>query len=187
MKAPSTRALGAAALAAYLIHGSTHIRLGAPEGMLWMCNTAVLLVGAGLVIERARPVAVGLSWLVVGNVLWILDLIAGGDLLPTSLLTHIGGLVIAIVGLRRLGFPPRTWAYAALAVALLQEITRLTTPARSNVNVAFAMYRGSEDIFSNFYSYRAALLAAGAVAFALVELALRRCFPPSNPARDPQH
>ncbi len=187
MKAPSDRALGAAAIAAYLIHGSTHVRLGAPEGMLWMCNTAVLLVGIGLITGRARAVAIGLSWLVVGDVLWLLDLWSGSDLLPTSLLTHLGGLGLAAAGVARLGFPRWTWPRAALCVALLQLVTRFSTPPRSNVNVVFAMYGGAARVFPSLNAYRPALLAAGAVLFALVEVVAIRIFPPSKPAKDGQH
>jgi hypothetical protein len=182
MKQPPLAALGVAALVSYAVHGTTHIRIGTPECMLWMCNAAVLVLGAGLLLSNARIIAIGFCWLVVGDIGWALDLYFGSDLLPTSLLTHVVGLVLALEGLRRLGFPAWTWPRAGLAVVVLQELTRLCAPSRSNVNVAFAMYPGSEHIFSSFGVYRVFVLALGVTGFALVELFARRLFP--APRRD---
>lgn len=142
-----------------------------------MCNMGALLVGVGLLVRQPRPLAVGATWLAVGDVLWALDLLSGSDLLPTSLLTHILGLAIGVIGLRRLGFPRGTWLVAGVAVLGLQEITRLLTPERSNVNVVFAMYGGAERIFSSHLAYRGSLIALAFVLFGVVEVAARRLIP----------
>lgn len=168
--------LGAAALAGFLAHSAAHIARGTPEEILWLCNLAALLVALGLLLNRPRPLAVGVSWLLIGDVLWAIDVLAGGELLLTSPLTHLLGLAAGIFGIRKLGFPPATWPIAALGAAALQEACRWITPARSNVNVAFSMYAGAELVFSSFWIYRATLLALGAACFAVTEVGARKLF-----------
>src|SRR5262249_56943207 len=83
---------------------------------------------------------------------------AGGEFTPTSVLTHVGGLVIGLVGLWRLGMPAQVWWKALLALAALQQLCRWVTPREANVNVAFAVYPWMEAYFSSYWRYWAASL-----------------------------
>jgi hypothetical protein len=178
-KYKNTKWVGAAALAGFLAHAAAHIARGTPEDILWMCNLAALLVAVGLLLGRARPLAVGVSWLLIGDVLWAIDVLAGGELLLTSPLTHLLGLAAGIFGIRKLGFPAATWPIAALGLIALQEACRWITPARSNVNVAFSLYAGAEMIFPSFWLYRATLLVLAAACFAVTEVGARKLLRPA--------
>jgi len=169
-----TRWLGLAALGCFAVHASYHVLAGRWPDVLWGCHIATLLVGIGALLERAEPVAVGVLWLCFGNPLWILDVSTGGELLPTSLFTHVGGLVIGLLLLKRLGLPPHAWLHATLGFLGLLLLTRLLTPRAANVNLAFAVEHGWEKTFPSYPVYLLLLVAAGTATFALAQLGLRK-------------
>jgi hypothetical protein len=170
----SLRGWGGLATIFYAIHAGQHILHGRPEDLLWACHLGALVVGLGLIVGRARIVAVGFLWLCLGNVFWLLDLAGGGELIPTSLLTHVGGLAIGLLGVVRLGIPRGSAWHAIVAFILLQQICRWTTPAAVNINLAHSVWIGWEETFPSYWSYQAALLGIGLMSFALIEAGWRR-------------
>lgn len=141
------------------------------------------MCGAGLLLRRPTLVAISTSWLVLGDILWAVDLLSGGVFYPTSLLTHVGGLAIGLLALRRSGWPEGTWWRALLALAALQQCTRLLTPPAANVNLAFSVYPGWEPLFPHYSAYWAALLLLAASSFRATEAALQRLLGPLRPPR----
>ena len=142
-----------------------------------MCHVGTILVAVGLFTGAPGPNAVGLAWLVLGVGLWVLDLLGGGELLPTSLLTHVGGPALGVYGVRRLGAPAGVWWRAVVGFAALQLLTRAITPAASNVNVAFRPWGGWETRFPSYLAYEAFLLALGATGALVIEVLCRRLAP----------
>ena len=118
--------------------------------------------------------AVALLWLVWGNGMWLLYLAGGGDLYLTSLGTHVGGLVLVILGVRAFGMPRRSWAWAVAGMAGLLAASRLLTPARENVNLAHRVHEGWEGMFPHHLLYILLLLCASALVFIAAEAAARR-------------
>ncbi|HYP78573.1 MAG TPA: hypothetical protein VER12_21520 [Polyangiaceae bacterium] len=168
------RWLGGLSLACYAIHVGVHLYRGRFADALWGCHVASLLIAAGAFSERATPAAIGVLWLCFGNPIWLLDIATGGEFLPTSLFTHLGGFVIGILALRRLGVPPHVWWKATLAFLALLGLTRLLTPRASNINLAFAVAPGWEATFPSYPLYLLLLISAGAVTFFAAELGLRK-------------
>jgi hypothetical protein len=119
----------------------------------------------------------------MGTPLWLMDLAAGGEFIPTSCFTHVGGLAIGLNGVARLGMPGGTWWKAALALVVLIGVCRLATPAYANVNVAFAIHPGWERFFSSHRVYLASMIAVVSAYFVAVEHALRRWLVP-RPAQE---
>lgn len=78
--------LGVLALSFSAVHGGYHLLQGRPHDVLWICTLAPALVGVGLLGAGPGWVGVGVLWLLVGLPLWLLDLVGGGEFLPTSLL-----------------------------------------------------------------------------------------------------
>lgn len=132
------RALGALGAAGYVIHVGFHAAHGRPEDALWVCHLAALAVAGGMALGWPRLNAAGLLCLLVGNPVWVGDLLGGSTFYPTSLLTHGLGMALGLAGARMLGAPRRAWvgAWALAAAALLAA--RVATPAASNVNLIFA-------------------------------------------------
>ncbi|MFO0758653.1 MAG: hypothetical protein U0359_19320 [Byssovorax sp.] len=119
-------------------------------------------------------VAVGVSWLSVGIPLWILDLSTGGEFVPTSALTHLGGYAAGIFAIRKLRWPPGIWWKATAAQLTLILVTRLVTPPKANVNLAFSVWGGWEKYFPTFGAYFFLLFAGSLVVYLAVDRAGRR-------------
>lgn len=166
--------LGALALACYGVHAVFHVARGHASDALWACHVATLLVSLGAFLEQARPAAIGILWLSFGNALWVLDLSTGGEFFPTSLLTHVLGLGVGLVVVKKLGWPYPSWWRAALAFLALLVVTRAVTPPAENVNLAFSVATGFERWFPSYLAYLAMLIAVGALTFLVVELGLRK-------------
>lgn len=171
---PPSRGWGALALAFYAIHAGHHLLRGHPEDLLWACHLGAVCVGVGLLARLPLVNAVGFLWLVTGDVLWLVDLLRGGELIPTSLFTHAGGLALGALGIARFGMPRHSWWRATLAFFVLQQICRITTPPQANVNLAHAVWSGWEEFFPSTVGYQIALFAIGAAACFAVERISRR-------------
>lgn len=168
------RWLGAAAIAGYAVHAGGHVLAGRWEDALWACHLGALLVGMGLLAGRPLPNAVGFLWLCVGDVLWGLDLASGGELIPTSLLTHVVGLVLGGVGVARMGMPLTASPTALVGFLALQLLSRYATPPTTNLNLAHAVWPGWESTFPSYWPYQAMLLSIGFAGFVLVQWLARR-------------
>ena len=163
------RALCVLPLAFFCAHAATYLRRGEGVEILWCCTVANLLVGAALLLGAARLNAIGVSWLVFGDGLWLIGLLAGAPLLATSLLTHLGGLLVGLLAVRRLGWPRRTPLWALGALMGLQLVSRLATPAARNINLAFAIPAGFEGWYPSYPVYYATMLPLTLAAFYLTE------------------
>lgn len=168
------RTLGITAILFYGVHGAALIYLNEAAGLLWVCHIATILVGIGLLFNTPLPNAAGVLWLCYGNGMWILYLAGGGDLYVTSLLTHVGGLVIGIAGIRLMGMPRRSWLWALAGLLVLQQISRFITPARFNVNLAFRVHEGWEGLFPSYGLYMLFLTAVTALVFFCCEKVMGR-------------
>ena len=151
-----------------------HLRRGEPYDLLWGCHIATLLVAAGLWRRNARLNAVGLLWACFGLPIWLLYTFTGGEFMPTALLTHVGGLVIGIYGVRVLGLPRGSAWTASAAYIGLWLLTRAVTPESANINLAFHVHPGWEDRFATYPIYFATLVAGGAFAFVMGECVFRQ-------------
>lgn len=174
------RWLGALVLTGTAVHAAYHLRHGRPWDLLWMCHVGSLLVGLGLLFRWPQAMGIGVLWLAAGLPFWLLDLATGGEFMPTSLFTHVGGLIAGIVGVIKLGMPAGGWWKAVLALAALHQACRWLTPATANVNLAFSVHPGWERWFPSYRWYYATLLVTLAAAFFGIERGLRRiCADPS--------
>ena len=169
----TTRVLGAAGLALYAVHAARHAIFREPEHLLWLCNVAAVAVAAGMLLARPMLNAIGLLWLVVGNPLWLIDLARGGELLPTSLLTHGVGFLLGLVGLRRLGLPRGAWWRSVLAGLVLLAVTRAITPPSADVNLVYTVWPADGTALRATLA-TLGVVVPGAAAVLLVEWALRR-------------
>jgi hypothetical protein len=93
----------------------------------------------------------------------------GGEWIPTAVLTHVGALVIGLIGVRRLGLPRGAAIKATAAFVPLWALTRVVTPPWANVNVAFSVYQGWQAWFASYPPYFAMLIAFGLVTFVVAE------------------
>lgn len=164
--------------AGYATHAGYHILNGTPQDTIWVCHLSALLVGVALIVGSARMNAAGLLCLTVGFPMWVLYLFSGEPFIWTSPLTHVLGLVLAIIGARALGGIPRYTGLAALIfVAVLMIAARLFTPEDANVNLAFGPMEGLSLWKVGGIGHWALQLSSWAIALFLLELTWRKVFP----------
>jgi hypothetical protein len=168
--------LGGLALVFYLVHAAGHVTAGQPSEAFWACHLGALLVGVGLLTVHPLPCAVGFLWLCVGDGFWALDLATGGELIPTSLLTHVGGLVIGGVGVLRMGMPRHAALVAIGLFFALQIASRALTDPATNLNLAHSVWAGWEGVFPSYPVYELMLLSIGFASFRALEWLARRWF-----------
>src|SRR6185437_16503982 len=87
--------LGALAVLLYLPHAAWHVVHGTAWDLLWACNVAMPLLAFGCFLAHARMCVCAFLFLLYGTPMWLLDLVAGGGMVLTSPLLHLGGLGLA--------------------------------------------------------------------------------------------
>lgn len=173
--------LGIAALAIGALHMGWHLSHGDSwANLLWICNLAAILVGAGLIARRPAVVAIGTMWLLIGLPLWSIEMFAGGEFRWTSFPLHLLVPAIGLTGLRRIGVPRGVAWKALLGVGAVQALCRAITPPVENVNMVFAQQPEWRGIFPSYFSNYLAGLALHAIGFVLLEWALRRFISPAG-------
>ena len=165
--------MGVLALAFFATHAGMHAYLGQFQHVLWACNVATLGVGIGLLLPSATINAAGTFWLTAGLPLWLLDLVLASDLHYSTLLPHIGGLILGYVGIRRLGLPDSTWWVALVAMAGLVVVCRLTTSPSENVNLAFGPYEGTRHIVPSHWGQLAITFVGFTLSFVILQRLLK--------------
>jgi hypothetical protein len=168
------------ALGCYAVHAGVHLYRHEPEDLLWACHLGAALVGVGLLAASALLNGIGTLFLGLGTPLWVLDLLGGGEFLPSSCLTHLGGLAIGLYGIRRLGIPRATWWMTTAALGALIVTCRLVTPPRANVNVAFAIPSAWQGHFPSHRVYLVTMIGMSSGYFWVVGYALLRWLPPRS-------
>ena len=165
---------GALAVAFSLIHAAALAHAGEHYHIIWSCHLGCLIVGIGLLVRLPWLYAIGFFWLTMGVPLWLLNVLTSHEFMLTSTLSHIGGIIIAVYGLRFLKIPRFTWAAATAGLVVLGIFTRQVTPQDANVNLAFAVWSGWEDQFPSYFWYVVMLLSIAAVCFGLLEFIIRK-------------
>lgn len=147
------RALGVLALCYFALHAANYARQGRVHEVLWNCTLSNAVIGLGLLCLARLPVAIGVTWLCMGNLAWLADVLFGGEFFVTSLFTHVGGLVVGVLGVAELGWPKAAWLWATLGMLALQQLSRLVTPPAANVNLAFSIYSGWEKVYPSYRAF----------------------------------
>jgi hypothetical protein len=148
------------------------------ENMLWMCNVANLMLAAGLLLGAKRVIRLAVMWLIPGLPIWLFDAFLRGGLLFTSFLTHIGGLVVGLIVMRRVRADKWSWLFAFGWYLLVQQLSRLFTSDYWNVNVAHRIYPGYESVVSHYWQFWLLTTLMVAVGLCVIGLVLIKLFPP---------
>lgn len=153
-------ALGAVALALVVQKVLHDLPLGLGPNNLWLCHLGNAAMGLGLLAARPVLARIGALWLLPGVPVWLLDALAQGSTTVPSVLSHVGGLVVAAWVVRRSPFraADALWAWGGFLLA--QLACRWWTPPSLNVNLAHAIHPGSERYFPNYGIYAVTIDAA---------------------------
>ena len=172
---PLPRAFGLLPFAFYAAHAASLVSRDLAPHVLWSCHLANLILGAGILLRSPSLAGTGLLWLILGLPLWIAELTGGGDFHWTSTLTHVCGLLLAVLAVRAAGMPKGTWWRAAAGLAALWLLCRAFTPPDANVNLSHRHWFGWEERLLPYPLYLVAVLALSSAVFLVVERLARRC------------
>jgi hypothetical protein len=150
-----------------------------PEQILWCCHISNLLLAIGMFMANPALIRISVFWLILGLPPWALDMVLTRLVTPVSIVSHLGGFVLAIVAIRRVGAKPGSWFPSLVFFLILQQISRLVTQPTpyTNVNVAHFAYGPWKDSFATYWQYWAANTALAMLMLAIIERVLLWLFP----------
>ena len=150
---PRFRLLGLLPVIFFLAQTVHYWRVGGMGNLLWMCNVGNLLLASGLLCGRRELVRAAAIWTIPGLGIWVRYVVLEYDYVLSSLLAHVGGIVIGLIALRRVRMDRIAWAYAFAWYLILQGAARLITTPELNVNVAFRIQTGWEECFGSYWKF----------------------------------
>lgn len=130
--------------------------------MAWMCNIGNLILAFGLFLEKPVLIRLSAIWMVPGLLVWFIYVVLAWGVFLSSTLAHVGGLVVSMFALRWYRMDRTAWRYAFGWYLVIQLISRFTTPANFNVNLAHAVAPGWERTFQSYWSFWLILTAVTA-------------------------
>jgi hypothetical protein len=157
-----------------------------PEQILWCCHVSNLTLGIGILAQHPRSIRISSLWILVGLPPWALDMVLSGLITPVSILSHLGGAVVALVALQRVRVSGSDWWPALFYFLVLQQLSRiLTVPGPlTNVNVAHFAYGPWKDLITIYWLYILVNSILAALLLLTLERILRRVFPLGTPVNE---
>ena len=174
------RLMGLLPLAFFMAQTIHYWRVGGMGNLLWMCNVGNLLLAIGLFFNQRELIRATAIWTIPGLGIWIRYVLFEYDFVVSSALAHVGGIIVALIVLRRVRMDRIAWVYAFVWYLFMQLAARLMTDPRLNVNLAHRVQTGWENVFSGYWKFWVVLTAL--VCFCLwgVGLVLARIWPVRN-------
>jgi hypothetical protein len=157
------RLLGVLPLLFFLAQCVHYWRFGGLGNLLWMCNVGNLLLAIGLFLNHRELIRATAIWTVPGLVIWFKYVLLDYGFLYSSTLAHVGGIVVAMIALRRVGMDRTAWFYAFVWSLFMQLTARLLSPPDLNVNLAHSIQPGWERYFASYWQFWLALSVVTAI------------------------
>lgn len=147
------RLLGLLPLACFAVQAIHYGRFGGMGHLLWMCNAGNVLLGIGLLLSHRELIRAAAIWTIPGLVVWIIYVLLPSGFYFSTTLAHVGGFVVGLIALRRVGMDRTAWIYAFAWYLFTQLAARLLTPADLNVNVAHRVQDGWDKTFTSYWKF----------------------------------
>ena len=171
------RLLGLFPLLFFLLQATHYWRINELGHMLWMCNIGNLLMAVGLFLNRPALMRIAIIWTIPGLVVWFIFVVLAWGVFFTSTLAHVGGIVVAMIVLRKIGMDRNAWLFSFGWYLCIQLLSRLITSPSLNVNLSFRMQERWEQTFSAYWQFLLTLNLGTAVILWLVGLLLWKLRP----------
>jgi hypothetical protein len=163
----------------FLFQGIHYWRINELGNMLWMCNICNLMLALGLFLCHAQLIRVSVLWMIPGLVVWFIYVVLAWGIFFSSTLAHVGGMLVALVAVKKVGMDRRAWIYGVLWYFVLQVVSRVFTPANLNVNVSHNVDPRWQGTFNNYWKFWVVLTLAVGIVLWILSLILRKLFPPN--------
>jgi hypothetical protein len=171
------RLLGIFPLVFFFAQAAHYWRINQLGHMLWMCNIGDLLLATGLFLKQPVFIRIAVIWMIPGFVIWFRFVVLEWGLFLSSVLAHVGGILVGAVALKRVGMDGRSWLYAFGWFLLIRILSRLLTSADLNVNLAHRIQPGFERIFESYWQFWITGTLATALLLWILGLFLARLWP----------
>ena len=179
------RLTGLLPLTFFLAQAIHYWRVGGMGNLLWMCNVGNLLLAVGLLLNHREMIRAAAIWTIPGLGIWIRYVLFEYDFVVSSALAHVGGILVALVVLRRVRMDRTAWVYAFAWYLVMQVVSRLTTDPRLNVNVVDRIQTGWENTFSSYWKFWIVMTSLVAVCLWAIGLVLSWRWPARNEEEPP--
>ena len=176
------RLVGLLPLSFFLAQIIHYKSVGGAGNLLWMCNIGNVLLAIGLFLNHRELIRAAAIWTIPGLGIWIRYVLFEYDFVFSSALAHVGGIVVALIVLRRVRMDRTAWVYAFVWYLFMQIVSRLVTSPVLNVNVAHRIQTGWENTFSGYWKFWFVMTVLVALCLWACGLMLSWIWP----ARDPE-
>ncbi|HEY6121892.1 MAG TPA: hypothetical protein VIV66_18185 [Pyrinomonadaceae bacterium] len=170
------RWLGLFPLLFFLLQGIHYWRANEIGNMLWMCNIGNLILAVGLFFANPRLIRVSALWMIPGLVVWFIYVVSAWGVFFSSTMAHVGGILIGLIALKRVGMDSHGWLYALVWYFAVQVLSRFLTPPALNVNLAHAIDPGWQLTFNSYWKFWLVLSATTALVLWFLGFILGKLF-----------
>jgi hypothetical protein len=147
------RVIGLLPLTFFLAQTIHYWRVGGMGNLFWMCNVGNVLLALGIFLNHRELIRAAAIWTIPGLLLWVRYVLFEYDFVVSSALAHVGGIIVALIVLRRVRMDRIAWFYAFVWYLFMQLVSRQATDPRLNVNVAHRIRTGWEQAFSSYWKF----------------------------------
>ena len=179
----SYRLLGFLPLAFFIAQVIHYWRFGGLGNLLWMCNVGNLLLAIGLFLDHRELIRAAAIWTIPGLVVWVRYVLLDYGFLFSSTLAHVGGIIVGLIALRRVGMDRTAWLYAFAWALFMQMTARLLTPPELNVNISHNIQPGWERYFTSYWKFWIVLTPAAALVLWILGRILSLLWPEARRTR----
>lgn len=179
------RLLGFLPLSFFVLQGVHYWRINELGHMLWMCNIGNLLLAIGLFANLWTLMRIAIIWTVPGLVVWFVYVVLAWGVFFTSTVAHVGGIVVGLIVLSRIGMDRSAWLYAFVWYLVIQSLSHFVTPPALNVNLSHRMQDGWDHTFSAYWQFLVTLNVGTAIILWLVGLFLWKLRPRRRELSEP--
>lgn len=178
------RLLGIFPLVFFFAQAAHYWRINQLGHMLWMCNVGDLLLAVGLFLRQPVLIRIAVIWMIPGFVIWFRFVVLEWGLFFSSVLAHVGGILVSIVAGKKVGMDRNAWLYAFGWYVLIQILSRLLTAPDLNVNLSHRIQPGFERVFSAYWEFWLTAAVATAIVLWLLAYLLALVWPTPMPEAD---
>jgi hypothetical protein len=174
------RLIGLLPLTFFLAQTVHYWHVGGMGNLFFMCNIGNLLLALGLFLNHRELIRATAIWTIPGLGIWIRYVLFEYDFVFSSELAHVGGIIVALIVLRRVRMDRIAWVYAFVWYLFMQVVSRLVTSPVLNVNAAHRIQTGWEHAFSSYWEFWVVMTAIVAFCLWAIGRALSWVWPTRN-------
>ncbi|MGH9800269.1 MAG: hypothetical protein ACRD82_07880 [Blastocatellia bacterium] len=109
--------------------------------------------------------------------MWLIDAWVFQVVWVASVVSHLGGFLLAIYAIRKVRATGNSWLPALIWFLFWQLVTRYTTAPELNVNIAHAPYESCKSWFSSYWQFWPVGAAVSGLMVWIVETVLVKIYP----------